>query len=665
MQDFIRIHEKDNVVVALRDIPPGMKLDILTERDAPESASGQKGILKRKNALRQGGSLGEEAEDSWPSCGRISVTVREVIPAGHKMAICDIPAGGEVIKYGYRIGNAVEDIKAGDWIHTHNLKTALGDLLEYSYEPVFGEAKDKERMEETESIEETESGRIPEGAGKNECGEKAKSGSGFIRGEEETWNGLAEKGEGQSIGKNPTEVASNKVKLIEKESASELSFMGYRRPDGKVGIRNEIWIIPTVGCVNNVASAIAKKANEWLSATPNGPRSLRADAASNPTVNLEAGKRQSGEAADMEPKPDQPEEATDMQLKKDQPEEATVEEVIAFPHPYGCSQMGEDQEHTRTILADLIGHPNAGGVLVLGLGCENSNIQVLKPYLGDYDENRVKFLVSQECEDEVAEGLEIVKSLIEQASSFHREPISVSELVIGLKCGGSDGLSGITANPLVGRFSDRLVSQGGTTILTEVPEMFGAETILMNRCANEELFRQTVDLINDFKSYFKSHGQTIYENPSPGNKKGGISTLEDKSLGCTQKSGSALVRGVLQYGEKVRARGLNLLSAPGNDLVASTALAAAGAHMVLFTTGRGTPFASPVPTVKISTNSALAERKSKWIDFNAGILAEEGQMDRETDRLFRYVVEVASGRKVCSEEEGYHDMAIFKQGVTL
>ena len=281
----------------------------------------------------------------------------------------------------------------------------------------------------------------------------------------------------------------------------------------------------------------------------------------------------------------------------------------------------------------------------------------------------MKFLGAQECVDEVEQGLEIVKSLIRHAATFRREPVSLDRLIVGLKCGGSDGLSGITANPMVGRFSDKLVAAGGTTILTEVPEMFGAETILMNRCANEELFRRTVALINDFKNYFKSHNQTIYENPSPGNKKGGISTLEEKSLGCTQKSGSAPVRGVLQYGETIWKRGvstgLNLLGAPGNDLVASTALAAAGAHIVLFTTGRGTPFACPVPTVKISTNSALAARKSGWIDFNAGVLAEDGSMDEESERLFRYVLEVASGRKVRSEEAGYHDMAILKQGVTL
>ena len=497
MQDFIKINEKDNVVVAINTILRGETVSV--------EMSGQE---------RQ-------------------ITAREEIPAGHKMAVCDIPAGGEVIKYGYRIGNAKEDIRAGAWIHIHNVGTALGDLLEYSYEPVEAEEKRTE----------------------------------------------------------------------------DVTFMGFNRPDGKAGVRNEIWVIPTVGCVNNVATAVAAQAKAFL--------------------------------------------------------KGSVEDVIAFPHPYGCSQMGDDQEHTRTILADLINHPNAGGVLVLGLGCENSNIDVLLPYIGDYDENRVKFLVAQVCEDEIAESVEIVKGLIDYAAGFEREPISVSRLVIGMKCGGSDGLSGITANPLVGSFSDLLISKGGTTILTEVPEMFGAETILMNRCANEELFHKTVDLINDFKNYFKSHNQTIYENPSPGNKKGGISTLEDKSLGCTQKSGSAVVKGVLAYGETVSTPGLNLLSAPGNDLVAATALAASGAHIVLFTTGRGTPFACPVPTVKISSNSRLAGKKDNWIDFNAGVVAEGESLDAAGQRLFDEVVAVASGRKVKSELAGFHDMAIFKQGVTL
>ena len=342
-----------------------------------------------------------------------------------------------------------------------------------------------------------------------------------------------------------------------------------------------------------------------------------------------------------------------------------IDEISAFPHPYGCSQMGDDQEHTRQILADLIQHPNAGGVLVLGLGCENSNIEELKKYIGDYDPQRVRFLVCQESEDEIADALDIIRDLAEYAGQFRREPIPCSELVIGMKCGGSDGLSGITANPVVGAFSDLLISKGGTTVLTEVPEMFGAETQLMNRCETEELFQETVDLINDFKEYFKSHNQTIYENPSPGNKKGGISTLEDKSLGCTQKSGSAPVRGVLSYGEPIRGKGLHLLSAPGNDLVASTALAASGAHIVLFTTGRGTPFACPVPTMKISTNSALYERKSNWIDFNCGTMVEGTPLNELAEQLFDKVIRSASGEKVKSEEAGFHDFAIFKQGVTL
>lgn len=327
--------------------------------------------------------------------------------------------------------------------------------------------------------------------------------------------------------------------------------------------------------------------------------------------------------------------------------------------------LGGDQDNTRKILADLVNHPNAGGVLVLGLGCENSGIDVIKKFIGDYDERRVKFLVAQECEDEISDAVEIIKDLADYVGSFHREDIPASELIVGLKCGGSDGLSGITANPAVGRFSDILVSKGGTTVLTEVPEMFGAETLLMNRCENEEIFLQTVSLINDFKNYFTSHGQTIYENPSPGNKKGGISTLEEKSLGCTQKSGSSAVRGVLKYGERVSEGGLNLLSAPGNDLVASTALAASGAHIVLFTTGRGTPFASPVPTVKISTNTSLSEKKHDWIDFDCGAMVNDKSLSETGEELFEFVLEVASGKKVKSEEKGYHDMAIFKDGVTL
>ncbi len=493
MQDVIKINQEDNVAVALRPIGKGETLEI----------------------------------------GDISVTTVEEIPQGHKVALKAVKAGEEVVKYGFRIGFAKEDISKGQWVHVHNLKTALGDLLTYEY--------------------------------------------------------------------NPTNPAVG--------TADRATFQGFRRTDGKAGVRNEIWIIPTVGCVNSIAKALERDSQRLVG--------------------------------------------------------GSLEEVVAFPHPYGCSQMGDDQEHTRTVLADMIHHPNAGGVLVLGLGCENSNIPVLKEYIGEYDEQRVKFLQCQDVEDEYEAAMAILEELAVYVRGFSREPIDAGELIIGMKCGGSDGLSGITANPTVGAFSDLLISRGGTTILTEVPEMFGAETILMNRCETRELFDKTVNLINDFKNYFTSHNQTIYENPSPGNKKGGISTLEDKSLGCTQKSGSAPVKGVLAYGEPVKVKGLNLLSAPGNDLVASTALAVSGAQIVLFTTGRGTPFASPVPTVKISSNSALAGKKNNWIDFNAGRMVEDKSKEELAKELFDYVLEVASGRKVKAEEAGFHDMAIFKQGVTL
>ena len=492
MKTYIQINPQDNVCVALAPISAGTQINAGT-----------------------------------------TVTTLEDIPQGHKIALADIKEGEKVIKYGFPIGVAKQDIKAGSWVHVHNVKTGLGDVLDYEYNPSGSELE-------------------------------------------------------------PTEHAH---------------FMGYRREDGRVGVRNEIWIIPTVGCVNSIASALEKQAKS-----------------------LAVG---------------------------------TVEDIVAFPHPYGCSQMGGDQENTRKALADLIHHPNAGGVLVLGLGCENSNIPVLMDYIGEYDKNRVKFLQCQDVEDEQAAAMELLKELADYAGTFKREPIDASELIIGMKCGGSDGLSGITANPTVGAFSDLLISKGGTTILTEVPEMFGAETILMNRCENKDLFEQTVHLINDFKEYFLSHGEPVGENPSPGNKAGGISTLEEKALGCTQKCGKSYVSGVLPYGERLQKKGLNLLSAPGNDLVAATTLAASGCHMVLFTTGRGTPFGTFVPTMKISTNSTLAKNKPGWIDFNAGVIVENEPMEKTCERFIDYVIKVASGEFVNNEKKGYREIAIFKTGVTL
>lgn len=400
-------------------------------------------------------------------------------------------------------------------------------------------------------------------------------------------------------------------KLVENPYKKEdLTFEGYRRENGAVGIRNELWIVPTVGCVNGVAETIVKR-----------------------FIN---------EVVDIRP----------------------FENVLVLKHNYGCSQLGDDHENTRKILRNAVLHPNAGGVLVLGLGCENNNLYEFKESLGEFNENRVKFLVSQEVDNEIEEGVKLLKEIYKEAKEDCRVTLPLSELRIGLKCGGSDGLSGITANPLLGRLSDFLVAQGGTTVLTEVPEMFGAETILMERAKDKKTFHEIVDLINEFKQYFIDNKQPVYENPSPGNKDGGITTLEDKSLGCTQKSGTSMVRGVLKYGERLIEKGLNLLSAPGNDLVASSALAASGCQLVLFTTGRGTPFGSFIPTMKISTNSALYEAKGHWIDFNAGSILEQEQEEVLSD-FINYIIKVASGEEVNNEINDYREVAIFKTGITL
>lgn len=382
-----------------------------------------------------------------------------------------------------------------------------------------------------------------------------------------------------------------------KSQKSDKIFMGYLRENGDVGIRNDIWIVNTVGCVNGISQKLA-----------------------------------------------------------------ALTGAKAFPHPCGCSQLGDDMSRTQKILKGMVNHPNAGGILVLGLGCENNNIGEFKKVLGNVNENRVKFLNCQDAEDEITEGVRLIHSLRAYADKFKRIPLPADKLRIGLKCGGSDGFSGISANPLVGSICDMHTLIGGTCVLTEVPEMFGAEHLLMSRCVNREVFEKTVMLINNFKDYFTRNNQVIYENPSPGNKDGGITTLEEKSLGCVQKGGTAAITDVLDYGDTVTKSGLSLLNGPGNDIVAVTNLMAAGVHMILFTTGRGTPLGSIVPTVKISTNKSLADKKHKWIDFDASPLLDGMDL---TDKLYDFILDTAGGVKTANEINGCEEIAIFKDGVTL
>lgn len=389
----------------------------------------------------------------------------------------------------------------------------------------------------------------------------------------------------------------------------DVTFNGYLRQDGRAATRNEIWIIPTVGCVNNTAKMLEKIGQDII-----------------------------GDGCDG---------------------------VFAYTHPFGCSQLGDDQENTRKILASLANHPNAGGVLIVSLGCENTNVETFKKYLGEYNENRIKFLVTQDCEDELEKGEKLLKELYTFVKSFKREPIPINKLVVGYKCGGSDAFSGITANALCGKLTDKLTSFGTSAILTEVPEMFGAEKLLMKRCKNEKVFNKCVNMINSFKQYFFSHNQECYENPSPGNHDGGITTIEEKSLGCIQKGGKSVITDVLEYGEHCKKQGLNLLTGPGNDIVSTTNLTAAGANIILFTTGRGTPLGASVPTIKVSSNSRLAKRKSNWIDFNAGELIESNDFENMTEEIFKLLIDIASGRQTKNEQNGYRDISIFKDGVIM
>ncbi len=489
-EPWIRIHPDDHVAVAVRDLPAGAQV-----------------------------------------CG---VTLSEPVLAGHKVALAARAAGDLIFKYGYPIGRATKAIRPGEWVHTHNCRTALTGQADYRYEP---------------------------------------------------------------------------RQAALRQAACSLGFQGYLRPDGRAGIRNEVWILPTVGCVNHTAQRIAERARNCFGGRVDG--------------------------------------------------------IWAYTHPYGCSQLGDDLAHTQATLAALARHPNAGAVLILGLGCENNAIEALRPYLGELQGRRIAMMNCQDVEDEEEAALTILDGLTREAAKDRRTALGMDRLVIGLKCGGSDGFSGITANPLLGMVTEAVVAAGGTALLTEVPEMFGAESDLLNRCTSRTIFDQACAMIQDYKDYFVRHGQPVYENPSPGNKAGGITTLEEKSLGCTQKGGHAPVRQVVHMGETALEPGLALVDGPGNDLCAVTNLACAGAQLVLFTTGRGTPLCGPIPTLKIATHSELARAKPAWTDFDAGTLLAGADWASTRDSLLGLICRTADGLPTRGEVRGFREIAIFKDGVTL
>ena len=490
MKQYIKINERDNVIIALEDM--------------------------RKGDILEG------------------VTLLEDVRRGHKIALTDINEKDDIVKYGHVIARATKPIKKGSWVHTHNVKTTLDEEnRKFTYNPKFSEVKLEEDI---------------------------------------------------------------KVKA-------------YVRDNGLVGIRNELFIIPTVGCVNGEAKNLEKRFLELH---------------------------------------------TDL----------SIDGVHAITHPYGCSQMGDDKENTKESLADIILNPNAGGVLVIGLGCEENQISELEKCLGSYNPKRIKFMEIQKVIDDEDFGLKLLEEIYDEMKNDKRELTSLSNIRVGLECGGSDGLSGITANPLIGLFSDFIIRHGGTTVLTEVPEMFGAEDVLLNRCINKDVYDKLLYIIDDFKDYYRKNNQVIFENPSPGNKEGGITTLEDKSCGCVEKGGQSPVVDVLSHTERIKKNGLNVLSGPGNDLVATTALMMSGCQLVLFSTGRGTPLGSFIPVVKISTNTDLYNRKPRWIDFNSGIINNENKEEVLKD-FIKYIIDVIEGKLTKAEINDIREIAIFKRGVTL
>lgn len=494
---LVKINSKDNVAVALRE-------------------------------LTTGEFVGVENKE---------YIVKEDIAFGHKMALENMPKGTIVIKYGSAIGHTTKDVNAGQWLHSHNVKTNLEGLLEYQYQPETKEQHDFAALPNT--------------------------------------------------------------------------FMGYRRPNGRVGTRNELWIIPTVSCVNRTVNRIA-----------------------------EIAKKEGIEAGDG---------------------------IAAYPHNAGCSQLGDDFDITQRLLANIVNHPNAGGVLLVSLGCENNDLEHFLPVLGEYDHSRIRTMVCQDVDgDEIEEALRLIREIAAVMNEDKREEVSADKLIIGFKCGGSDAFSGITANPLCGCISEFVTQMGGSAVLTEVPEMFGAEKLLMNRADSKATFDKVVNMINSFKQYYISYDQPIYENPSPGNKRGGITTLEEKSLGCIQKGGQATVTDTLEMGEICHKPGLNLMTGPGNDSVSVTNLLSSQAQILLFTTGRGNPLGTAIPTVKLGSNSELSNRKPNWVDFDAGVVLKHGSVEKAGEQLWQLVLDVASGyKKTKSEVNGYREIMIFKNGVIL
>ncbi|MDR0378960.1 MAG: altronate dehydratase family protein [Candidatus Accumulibacter sp.] len=383
-------------------------------------------------------------------------------------------------------------------------------------------------------------------------------------------------------------------------------FMGYRRPNGKVGTRNYIAIIATVNCSSTVAKTIAKHfTRERLQNFPN------------------------------------------------------VDGVLALPQPSGCGLRveGEGMQALRRTLAGYAGHPNFAGVLFVSLGCEQNQIEPIVEMTGPCEPGYLSQVVIQReggTAAAVEKGIAWVEAMLPRANDHRREASPVSDLIVGLQCGGSDGYSGITANPALGGASDLLVAHGATTVLSETPEIYGAEHLLTRRARTPEIARKLLDRIAWWQNYCARGGGDLDNNPSIGNKAGGLTTILEKSLGAVAKSGTSALNGVFSYAEPINTRGFVFMDTPGYDPVSATGQAAGGAQIICFTTGRGSAFGcAGVPTIKLASNTALYKHMRDDMDVNCGDLLDGVPMPEISHRIFDAILRHASGEPTRSELHGY------------
>jgi altronate hydrolase len=472
--------------------------------------------------------------------GPFTLTARDFIPPGHKLAIKGIASGEPVYRYGNLIGFATRPIEPGQHVHEHNL----------GYKEV------------------------------------------------------------QTEGEAPMLAPERRI------LHSTRSFLGFQRHDGRVGTRNYIAVVAASNCAAYTSELIAESfADEALPASVDG--------------------------------------------------------IVAFPHGEGCGMsIGPDSEQLQRTLKGVLDHPNVSAALILGLGCEVNQISHYLGKAGDNAPATLQGLTMQETggtRGAVESARRHLRQFVERAAEEKRSETPASKIVLGLNCGGSDSFSGITANPALGHCSDLIVEQGGTVVLAETTEIFGAEHLLTRRARSPEIAAKLLRTIENYKAYLRQFGGSFNDNPSPGNKEGGLTNILEKSLGAVAKAGTSTLEDVLNFAERIEASGFLFMDTPGYDPVSITGLAAGGVNLIAFTTGRGSAIGFPnIPVVKIASNSNTFRRMRDNMDVNAGRIADgQASIPEVGAEIFELLLRVASGERTCAERIGHHEFAPWRIGPVM